>query len=283
MAGEEWVQDEAYSPGERNRDLQEQLLSAKDALLRLRERNRHLQERVEKLERRLRQGFWLLAALLLGGISLSILVHRSQISWVRDQLDQRVEALLPVQKDFEAFRLALKAHEERMQDLIRKGESQVQQAEEKARAALKGQTPEILTSILKDALYVDPQGRIGIGTSQPQATLHVVGNLLGAARGSGGQALRIAVGQTDPKTTPWVQYTDGGIYVDVDTSEAQFSSAPFYFTSLGGHTNSWLAQGVTSVYRPTARGFRVYLSYPELTAAKAREWGWYINWVAIGS
>jgi hypothetical protein len=95
--------------------------------------------------------------------------------------------------------------------------------------------------------------------------------------------LRIVVGKTDPQKTRWVQYNDGGIYVDIDTSSAGFSVTPYYFTSLSGHTNNWMAQGVTSIYSPTAKGFRVHVGYRGLTAAQAKDWGWAISWIAIGN
>jgi hypothetical protein len=101
-------------------------------------------------------------------------------------------------------------------------------------------------------------------------------------KGPGNETLRIVVGRTDPKKTRWIQYSDGGVAVEVDTSHAGFSAPPYYFTSLGGHTNNWMAQGVTSIYEPTAKGFRVHIGHRALTTAQAKEWGWYVNWIAIG-
>ena len=107
--------------------------------------------------------------------------------------------------------------------------------------------------------------------------------MVGTVKGPASETLRIVVGKTDLQNTRWVQYSDGGIYVDIDASSAGFSSTPYYFTSLGGHTNNWQAQGVTSVYLPTTKGFRVHVGHRELTAAQAKEWGWYVNWIAVGN
>jgi hypothetical protein len=136
----------------------------------------------------------------------------------------------------------------------------------------------------RELLRITNTGNVGIGTPAPKAKLHVVGDLLGAAKGSGGEALRIAVGQTPVGATNWVQEGTDGIYVDIDTSTAGFSSVPLYFTSIGGSGHHWQAQGATSIYNQTARSFRVYVFQPGIIAAKAaKERYWHINWIAIGN
>jgi hypothetical protein len=112
-----------------------------------------------------------------------------------------------------------------------------------------------------------------------QLVLNTTG-LFGAAKGQGGAELRIAVGRTQP--SQWVQYNNDGIYVDVDTSDAGFTQTPYYFTSLIGNTNHWLARGSSSIYLPSPNQFTVYINYGNITAGNANAMGWYINWIAIG-
>jgi hypothetical protein len=96
----------------------------------------------------------------------------------------------------------------------------------------------------------------------------------------------IASGQTPPGTTNWQQYTGNisGIFVDVNTSAAGFSTTPVYVTSLGGNSGNWSTTGGSSVYQETPAGFRVYVRFPgsaSITPAEANSWQWHINWIAI--
>lgn len=281
MDTEEAKKEETSEVQERNRRVEEQLLSTKDGLLRLWERSRHLQERVGQVETRLRHLIWLLVATLVGSTALGavVLFRASQATALQQHLQQQLAAL---QTHLHPLQERVGALEQRQHLSIQQQAAGSEQSDAALAAAIRRLAPEIIANAFNHAIHVDARGWVGIGTANPESPLHVVGNLLGAAKGTADEALRIAVGQLDPRTTPWVQYATGGIYVDVDTSSAGFSSTPLYFTSLGGHTNTWLAQGATSIYSPTARGFRVHVSYPELTVAKAKEWGWYINWLAVG-
>ena len=47
------------------------------------------------------------------------------------------------------------------------------------------------------------KGIVGIGTPKPEAKLHVIGDLLGAAKGSDGKAFKIVVGSIVPGNTKW--------------------------------------------------------------------------------
>lgn len=86
-------------------------------------------------------------------------------------------------------------------------------------------------------------------------------------------------GHTDSTATRWVQYNDDGIYTDVDTSLCGLET-PLYFTSLGGDGQHWYTTGATSIYSPTANGFRVYVNRPGVTVAQATSNHWHVNWVA---
>ncbi len=104
---------------------------------------------------------------------------------------------------------------------------------------------------------------------------------------------KISAGSTIPGNTNWQQYPDDrepGIYVDVDTSEAGFTSTPKYVISLGGINYHWRVTGASSVYSPTPNSFRVYIrfsevnelpQYPPLTPEFANDRQWHINWIAV--
>ena len=95
---------------------------------------------------------------------------------------------------------------------------------------------------------------------------------------------RIASGQTAPGATSWVVYSPTGIYVDVNTSGGKFTAAPVYVTSIGGSSSHWATTGATSVYFPTATGFRVYVKWSDnspLTPAQANGNQWHINWIGM--
>lgn len=110
---------------------------------------------------------------------------------------------------------------------------------------------------------------------------------------------KIFAGSTTPGTTNWQPYSnneappgiEAGIYVDVDTSEAGFTSTPKYVISLGGLNTHWRVTGASSVYRTTPTSFRVYIRfseidiislYPTLTPEFANGQQWHINWIAVG-
>jgi hypothetical protein len=96
----------------------------------------------------------------------------------------------------------------------------------------------------------------------------------------------IARGSTPVGNTAWQEYS-GGVFVDVDTSSAGFTTTPIYITSLGGRSDHWWTTGATSIYLPTPTGFRVYVrwstggSLTPLTPEVANQLGWHINWIAV--
>ena len=118
----------------------------------------------------------------------------------------------------------------------------------------------------------------------PECLIQTLGNIKGDTKMD---TKRIASGRTTPGSTAWQPYSYGGsagIFVDVDTSDAQLTGAPVYTTSIGGTWNHWSTTGATSIYIPTAKGFRVYVRYADggaLTPATANGLEWHINWIAM--
>jgi hypothetical protein len=102
-----------------------------------------------------------------------------------------------------------------------------------------------------------------------------------AAVANGIHSARLCTGQTDPTTTDWTDYGPGTVYTDVSFSDCGFSTAPRIFTSLGGDAGHFTAFGVTSIYTPTATGFRVYVTQSSLSAAQAETSNYFVNWMAV--
>ena len=100
-------------------------------------------------------------------------------------------------------------------------------------------------------------------------------------------SLRIASGLTTAGKTAWQQYPGGkGIYVDVDTSKGGFKARPVYTTSLGGKHSHWSTTGATSIYKPSATGFRIFVRWSDgkaLSPATANKLRWHIKWIGVES
>jgi hypothetical protein len=96
---------------------------------------------------------------------------------------------------------------------------------------------------------------------------------------------KIVSGKTQPGKTDWEVYaTSPGIYVDVDTTAAGFSTIPVYITSIGGTDHHWTTTGGSSVYYATEKGFRVYLRWFDgrpVTPEEANQWKWHVNWIGV--
>jgi hypothetical protein len=99
--------------------------------------------------------------------------------------------------------------------------------------------------------------------------------------------LKVGTGSTTAGTG-WQVYTPDGIYIDINTSAAQFSSVPVYVASLRSNTPSsqWKVVGVDGIYNATATSFRIYIRWVDgsaLSPATANANGWMIDWIGIGS
>jgi hypothetical protein len=253
--------EEQSTPQEEKRNLEERIQDAKDVTLRLWERTRSLQEKQGLLENRAKLIPWIALALLVGSVGVSALITKHQLSQMQQQL-----AVLQAAPPQPAA-----------------GQNgELEQIKRELLESVKQMAPDLLAAAIKDGKFAAPSSHAGTATIHPATSSAASSSTAGVVKGPGNETLRIVVGRTDPKKRRWIQYSDGGVAVEVDTSHAGFSAPPYYFTSLGGHTNNWMAQGVTSIYEPTAKGFRVHVGHRELTTAQAKEWGWYVNWIAIG-
>ncbi|NEP36057.1 hypothetical protein [Moorena sp. SIO3B2] len=141
-----------------------------------------------------------------------------------------------------------------------------------------------------DAMNLTVKNKVGIGTNNPEAELHVLGKLLGAAQDTSGTALRICCGKTPEGSTNWQPHGSEGIYVDVDTSACGFQSTPIYLVNMHGNDFNWETTGGSSAYERTNQSFRVYVRFPSdrdgrpnLTPDFANSKGWHIQWLAIGN
>lgn len=246
---------------EERRNLEERIQDAKDSTLRLWERTRSLQEKQGLLENRAKLIPWIALALLVGSIGLSALITKQQLS----KMEQQLAALQATPPQPSASQ-----------------DENLEQIKKELLESVKQMAPELLVAAIKEGKLSLPPDNARTAPDNAPTQSAVPSSAPVLVKGPGNETLRIVVGRTDPSKTRWVQYSDGGVAVDVDTSHAGFSTSPYYFTSLGGHTNNWMAQGVTSIYEPTAKGFRVHVGYRGLTAAQAKDWGWYVNWIAIG-
>eukprot|EP00565_Helicotheca_tamesis_P006194 CAMPEP_0185724440 /NCGR_PEP_ID=MMETSP1171-20130828/921_1 /TAXON_ID=374046 /ORGANISM="Helicotheca tamensis, Strain CCMP826" /LENGTH=787 /DNA_ID=CAMNT_0028392291 /DNA_START=15 /DNA_END=2378 /DNA_ORIENTATION=+ len=87
----------------------------------------------------------------------------------------------------------------------------------------------------------------------------------------------------------WKHYSEGSLYVDVDTSGCGYSETPNYITSLSGTSTHFVLTGTTAVYHPTKSGFRMYIrgstdgARKKLTTDFARDKKYQVNWIASPS
>jgi hypothetical protein len=83
----------------------------------------------------------------------------------------------------------------------------------------------------------------------------------------------------------WQDHGTNGIYIDVDTSDARFTTTPVYVTSIGSTGGgNWMLTGTAAIYSPTSTGFRMYLRWIDsqtLRVTDAQRFGWYVNWIGV--
>ncbi len=253
---------------ERERDVQ----TAKDVMLRLQERNGRLRGKISAVEDRVQRGLLITGGIGVGGVALLMLILFTVVLPLKGQVAelQASLALLQTGEGQAAEQAAVAA------------KRSMQRVEADLRQSVQALAADAIAAALHGAIRVDTAGNVDIGTAGSATQVKILGDLIGAVRGPEGQPLRMVMGKTNPHRTNWVLYTPGGVYTDIDTSAAGFSTTPQYFTSLTGELRHNLARGATSIYESTAQGFRVYVRRRGLTPEKAQEWGWSISWIAVG-
>jgi len=102
--------------------------------------------------------------------------------------------------------------------------------------------------------------------------------------------LQIAQGETSP-------HPIAGFYIDVDTSNCEFSATPHYLVSMEGDGWQWHLNGLNCLYNVSQSGFRVYLRWTDepssvippgstnepnpLRVSTANVKNWALKWTAI--
>jgi hypothetical protein len=100
-------------------------------------------------------------------------------------------------------------------------------------------------------------------------------------------SMKIGSGETPAGNTNWQQYLGGGgpgIFVDVDTSAAGFTSTPTYVAAIAGNSRHWETTGGSALYDLTPTGFRVYVRFFDsqpLTPIDANQDQWRITWIGV--
>ena len=84
---------------------------------------------------------------------------------------------------------------------------------------------------------------------------------------------RAKSGDSDYKKWRLAKPSGGGLQIDVDTHGGGYAATPTYITSVTTNFLHWKVWGAAAVYRPSARGFRLFLEdakFPKF--AKLYEW-----------
>jgi hypothetical protein len=143
-----------------------------------------------------------------------------------------------------------------------------------------GKKEDFNARIINDA---DGQLNLVSKTLRAQGNAAVVGTLT-ARNFFAGAPFRTGAGKTVAGSTAWQVYSANGIFVDVNTTAAQFATTPIYVTALHGLSMHWATTGATSVYLPTATGFRIYVKWSDssaLTPQTANTNQWHIQWIGV--
>ena len=78
----------------------------------------------------------------------------------------------------------------------------------------------------------------------------------------------------------WKQYDgkEDGLYMDITFPDhMNFQHPPYVHTYLTCKSHCWTTEGVTSIYKLTNKGFRVYIRQNGITVAKAQGYEWKLH------
>jgi len=118
--------------------------------------------------------------------------------------------------------------------------------------------------------------------------------LIDNLKNSEGKTLKFACGSTKPGDNIWIQNTrsDKCLDVYIDTKSAGFTETPYYFTTISGNGCQSGTTGVYAIYNPTKEGFMLQIQFRNgnsttwaaevITPDVPKQWGWYIQWLAVG-
>ena len=97
---------------------------------------------------------------------------------------------------------------------------------------------------------------------------------------------RVCAGTTGRGTTTWPDATSHGVKLTVDISRCGFVKVPTVTISVEGERYLWRATGLAGVYTTTTTSFLMWVRIEGLqyspAGGKAEEWGWNVEWVAVG-
>ncbi|XP_063684860.1 uncharacterized protein LOC134819029 [Bolinopsis microptera] len=95
---------------------------------------------------------------------------------------------------------------------------------------------------------------------------------------------KVCAGTSGRGATNWVDYSlnSNGLYADVDISKCGFLTIPTVTTSLEFTSSHWSRIGASEITRVTTGSFRIFLAHPPARGGAANEWGWNVEWIAVG-
>lgn len=134
---------------------------------------------------------------------------------------------------------------------------------------------------------VNPSDAVNLSTLDSSISATIAG---ASFEDTSGNSLRSVCGSSAGNWQHYPIATGDGVYMDVDTSAAGFTSTPVYFTSISGIAGHWRTTGASSIYDPTSTGFRIYINdlndedvTPSMVnSAVPPNWGWVIHWCGFG-
>jgi hypothetical protein len=139
--------------------------------------------------------------------------------------------------------------------------------------------------MFRSRMIVEPAKGAGTPCPAVKQTKKCNRDPCGVSVGNG--KVSICGGNTAKSKTPWKEYGNGGLYVDIDAGHCRFEGAPTkppqYVADVVGDIQHWPLTGTNTIAQPTARGFRVVVEHPAMKGLglllAAQYYRWSISWV----